>query len=107
MFTGADAVLPKSALTSNYITQFATLKSMGDAFVGALAGSIGLGDTSGSGSAPSPSASSTATKASGSKSSASPSASAAAGKGAGALALGNGANGGKTNPAKSCSSGSD
>jgi len=50
IFTGKDAVMPKSALTENYITSFSTLKSMGDEFVGALATSIGLHDGSSSGS---------------------------------------------------------
>lgn len=52
VFTGDDAVLPSSALNKNYITNFSTLRSMGDKLVGALASNLGL-----SGSSPSPSAS--------------------------------------------------
>ncbi|GKZ68961.1 hypothetical protein AnigIFM60653_011609 [Aspergillus niger] len=52
VFTGDDAVLPSSALNKNYITNFSTLRSMGDKLVGALASNLGL-----SGSKPSPSAS--------------------------------------------------
>lgn len=48
VFTGTDAVLPSSALTTNYITNFGTLKSMGDSLTAALVKNIGLSDASGS-----------------------------------------------------------
>jgi len=52
-FTGKDAVLPSSALTTNYVTSFTTLKTMGDEFTSALVKSLGLSDeSSGSGSTP-------------------------------------------------------
>lgn len=52
VFTGADAVLPKDAMTTNYITQFSTLKSMGDSMTSALAANLGLsGSRSSSGAA--------------------------------------------------------
>lgn len=47
VFTGTAAVLPSAALTTNYITNFKTLKSMGDELMGALVKSAGI---SGSGS---------------------------------------------------------
>ncbi|RAL00090.1 glycoside hydrolase family 75 protein [Aspergillus ibericus CBS 121593] len=51
VFTGKDAVVPSSALNNNYITNFSTLRSMGDKLVGALASKLGLsGSSSGSGS---------------------------------------------------------
>ncbi|GKZ24489.1 hypothetical protein AbraIFM66951_010713 [Aspergillus brasiliensis] len=56
VFTGDDAVLPSSALDKNYITNFSTLRSMGDKLVGALASNLGL-SKSGSGSGSSPSSS--------------------------------------------------
>ncbi|RAK87213.1 Chitosanase-domain-containing protein [Aspergillus costaricaensis CBS 115574] len=56
VFTGDDAVLPSSALDKNYITNFSTLRSMGDKLVGALASNLGL-SKSGSGSGSSASAS--------------------------------------------------
>jgi len=37
VFTGKEAVLPSAAMTKNYITQFAKLKSMGDELVSSLA----------------------------------------------------------------------
>ncbi|RAH46649.1 glycoside hydrolase family 75 protein [Aspergillus brunneoviolaceus CBS 621.78] len=43
VFTGKDAVLPSSALGKNYITNFTTLRSMGDKLMGALASKLGLG----------------------------------------------------------------
>ncbi|KAF7974240.1 hypothetical protein HWV62_13128 [Athelia sp. TMB] len=48
VFTGADAVLPAAALTETYITNFGTLKSMGDSLTAALVKNIGLSDASGS-----------------------------------------------------------
>ncbi|EPS33771.1 putative chitosanase [Penicillium oxalicum 114-2] len=50
MFTGSDAVLPKSALNKNYITNFSTLRSMGDKLMTALAKNLNL--ISGGGSSP-------------------------------------------------------
>jgi chitosanase len=41
-FTGKNAVLPKSAMTTNYITQFEMLKTMGDNFVSQLATHLNL-----------------------------------------------------------------
>ncbi|RAH61625.1 extracellular chitosanase CsnC [Aspergillus piperis CBS 112811] len=46
VFTGDDAVLPSSALDKNYITNFSTLRSMGDKLVGALASNLGLSNAS-------------------------------------------------------------
>ncbi|OGM48814.1 fungal chitosanase [Aspergillus bombycis] len=43
VFTGDKAVLPSSALNENYITNFDTLRSMGDSLVGALAKNLNLG----------------------------------------------------------------
>ncbi|KNG87365.1 fungal chitosanase [Aspergillus nomiae NRRL 13137] len=43
VFTGDNAVLPSSALNKNYITNFDTLRSMGDSLVGALAKNLNLG----------------------------------------------------------------
>ncbi|KAE8394993.1 putative extracellular chitosanase CsnC [Aspergillus alliaceus] len=43
LFTGESAVLPKSALNKNYITNFDTLRSMGDKLVGALSSNLKLG----------------------------------------------------------------
>ncbi|KAF7973572.1 hypothetical protein HWV62_14846 [Athelia sp. TMB] len=99
-FTGKDAVLPKEALTTNYVTSFATLKKMGDEFTNALVKSIGLSD--GSGSEPA-SAEPTATKKTSSKGSSTKTASekkATATGGAGALA--NGSSGGKSSSSSSC-----
>ncbi|KAF7718269.1 Chitosanase [Penicillium ucsense] len=42
MFTGKDAVLPSSALNNNYITNFSTLRSIGDRLVTALAKNLNL-----------------------------------------------------------------
>lgn len=42
LFTGKDAVLPSSALNKNYITNFTTLRSMGDKLMSALAKSLNL-----------------------------------------------------------------
>lgn len=42
VFTGDDAVLPKSAINKNYVTDFDTLKSMGDEFMTDLVKSLGL-----------------------------------------------------------------
>ncbi|KAJ5959369.1 uncharacterized protein N7479_006519 [Penicillium vulpinum] len=42
LFTGDEAVLPSSALTKNYITNFTTLRSMGDKLMTALAKNLGL-----------------------------------------------------------------
>ncbi|OOF92028.1 glycoside hydrolase family 75 protein [Aspergillus carbonarius ITEM 5010] len=51
VFTGDDAVLPSSALNNNYVTNFSTLRAMGDKLVSALAANLGLsGSSSGSGS---------------------------------------------------------
>jgi len=41
-FSGKDAVLPSTDMTKNYITQFSTLKSMGDSFVSQLSSQLGL-----------------------------------------------------------------
>ena len=43
LFTGKNSVLPSSALNENYITNFSTLRSMGDKLVNALASNLGLG----------------------------------------------------------------
>ncbi|CAI7644971.1 unnamed protein product [Penicillium glandicola] len=42
LFTGDDAVLPSSALTKNYVTNFSTLRSMGDKLMTTLAKNLGL-----------------------------------------------------------------
>jgi chitosanase len=42
VFTGADAVLPKSALNTNFVTNFGTLKSMGDKLMGQLSENLGI-----------------------------------------------------------------
>ncbi|KAJ5305147.1 ribonuclease H-like domain-containing protein [Penicillium atrosanguineum] len=47
LFTGKDAVLPSSALNKNYITNFTTLRSMGDNLMAALAKNLGLSGGSG------------------------------------------------------------
>ena len=41
-FSGKDAVLPPADMTTNYITQFSKLKSMGDQFVSELSSQLGL-----------------------------------------------------------------
>jgi chitosanase len=41
-FSGQHAVLPSSSMTQNYITQFSTLKSMGDQLVSELSSHLGL-----------------------------------------------------------------
>ncbi|KGO72447.1 Fungal chitosanase [Penicillium italicum] len=52
VFTGKDAVLPSSAVTEKYITNFTTLRALGDKLVTALAKNLNLsgGSDSGSGS---------------------------------------------------------
>ncbi|KAJ5657886.1 uncharacterized protein N7484_001535 [Penicillium longicatenatum] len=47
LFTGKDAILPSSALNKNYITNFSTLRSMGDSLMGSLAKNLGLSGGSG------------------------------------------------------------
>ncbi|KAJ5921001.1 hypothetical protein N7466_009327 [Penicillium verhagenii] len=47
LFTGKDAVLPTSALNKNFITNFTTLRSMGDRYMGALVKNLGLSGGSG------------------------------------------------------------
>ncbi|KAG2413844.1 hypothetical protein HFD88_003033 [Aspergillus terreus] len=47
LFTGDESVLPASALNENYITNFSTLRSMGDKLVNALASNLGLSGGSG------------------------------------------------------------
>ncbi|EAU38426.1 predicted protein [Aspergillus terreus NIH2624] len=47
LFTGDESVLPSSALNENYITNFSTLRSMGDKLVNALASNLGLSGGSG------------------------------------------------------------
>ncbi|KAF9884410.1 hypothetical protein FE257_001810 [Aspergillus nanangensis] len=42
LFTGDDSVLPSSALNENYVTNFDTLRSMGDKLVNALVSNLGL-----------------------------------------------------------------
>ncbi|KAJ5773064.1 hypothetical protein N7457_007960 [Penicillium paradoxum] len=42
LFTGKDSVLPSSALNENYITNFSTLRSMGDKLMTALAKNLNL-----------------------------------------------------------------
>ncbi|KAJ5087210.1 hypothetical protein N7456_010826 [Penicillium angulare] len=59
LFTGKDAVLPSSALSNNYVTNFTTLRSMGDKLINSLVKSLGLGSGS-------PSSSTTTTTSSGS-----------------------------------------
>ncbi|PYH96596.1 hypothetical protein BO71DRAFT_407556 [Aspergillus ellipticus CBS 707.79] len=59
VFTGEKAVLPSSALNKNYITNFDTLRSMGDSLVGALASKLDL--SGGSTSQPTTLATTTAT----------------------------------------------
>lgn len=53
VFTGDDAVLPKSAINNNYVTDFDTLKSMGDEFMADLVNSLGLSGSGGSSTPPS------------------------------------------------------
>ncbi|KAL4978985.1 fungal chitosanase of glycosyl hydrolase group 75-domain-containing protein [Aspergillus desertorum] len=43
VFLGEEAVLPDSAMNKKYVTDFGTLRSMGDALVNALMRNIGLG----------------------------------------------------------------
>ncbi|KAJ5594925.1 uncharacterized protein N7459_001133 [Penicillium hispanicum] len=55
LFTGDDAVLPSSALNDNYITNFSTLRSMGDQLMASLAKNLNLasgGSTGSSSSVP-------------------------------------------------------
>lgn len=67
VFTGDDAVLPDSAINNNYVTDFDTLKSMGDEFMTDLVNSLGLSiDGNGSG------GSSTTTTATGTNTASSP-----------------------------------
>ncbi|KAJ5933561.1 hypothetical protein N7454_005890, partial [Penicillium verhagenii] len=47
LFTGKDAVLPTSALNKNFITNFTTVRSMGDRLMGALVKNLGLSGGSG------------------------------------------------------------
>ncbi|KAJ5752206.1 hypothetical protein N7520_009123 [Penicillium odoratum] len=47
LFTGKNSVLPSSALNKNYITNFSTLRSMGDNLMSALAKNLGLSGGSG------------------------------------------------------------
>ncbi|KAJ5090156.1 hypothetical protein N7532_008840, partial [Penicillium argentinense] len=42
LFTGSDSVLPSTALNKNYITNFSTLRSMGDKLMTALAKNLNL-----------------------------------------------------------------
>ena len=42
IFTGDDAVLPDSAIGNNYLTDFATLTSMGNSFMADLVDELGL-----------------------------------------------------------------
>lgn len=42
LFTGSDSVLPTSALNENYITNFSTLRVMGDKLMTALAKNLNL-----------------------------------------------------------------
>ncbi|KAL4773368.1 fungal chitosanase of glycosyl hydrolase group 75-domain-containing protein [Aspergillus nidulans var. acristatus] len=49
VFLGEDAVLPASAMNDKYITDFDTLRAMGDALVNALVSNIGLGSGDGTG----------------------------------------------------------
>ncbi|KAJ5453105.1 Fungal chitosanase [Penicillium cf. griseofulvum] len=48
LFTGSDSVLPSSALNKNYVTNFTTLRSMGDKLMTALAKNLKLGGGGGS-----------------------------------------------------------
>ncbi|KAJ5513243.1 Fungal chitosanase [Penicillium fimorum] len=48
LFTGSDSILPSSALTKNYITNFTTLRSMGDKLMTALAKNLNLSGGGGS-----------------------------------------------------------
>ncbi|EKV12501.1 Fungal chitosanase, putative [Penicillium digitatum] len=57
VFTGNDAVLPGSAVTDKYITDFTALRTMGDRLVTALAQNLQLSGGSDSGSSPAPAAS--------------------------------------------------
>ncbi|KAJ5506381.1 Fungal chitosanase [Penicillium expansum] len=50
VFAGANAVLPSSALNKNYVTNFTTLRALGDKLVTALAKNLKLSGGSGSGS---------------------------------------------------------
>ncbi|KAJ5248759.1 hypothetical protein N7468_000210 [Penicillium chermesinum] len=51
VFTGSSAVLPSSAVSTNYITDFTTLRSKGDSLVNSLVKNLGLsGGGSGGGS---------------------------------------------------------
>lgn len=111
VYTGKDAVLPKSALTTNYVTSFTVLKQMGDDFTNALVKSVGLSSGS-SGSSPAsaePSATksskgSTATTKGSSTKTASEKKATATG-GAGDLA--NGSSGGKSSSSTSCKRSAD
>ncbi|KAE8356744.1 fungal chitosanase of glycosyl hydrolase group 75-domain-containing protein [Aspergillus coremiiformis] len=68
VFTGDSAVLPGSALDSNYVTDFDALRSMGDKLVGALVSNLRLsGGGNGGSSRPSPSSSSPASSAASSR----------------------------------------
>ncbi|KAL4760378.1 fungal chitosanase of glycosyl hydrolase group 75-domain-containing protein [Aspergillus foveolatus] len=49
VFLGDDAVLPASAMNHKYITDFDTLRAMGDELVNALVSNIGLGSGDGAG----------------------------------------------------------
>jgi hypothetical protein len=49
VFTGDDAVLPDSAINNNYVTDFDTLKSMGDEFMTDLVSSLKLSQGGGGG----------------------------------------------------------
>jgi len=62
VYTGKDAVLPKEALTTNYVTSFTTLKQMGDEFTTALVKNIGLSSGSSSPASAEPSATKTSSK---------------------------------------------
>jgi chitosanase len=42
LFTGKEAVLPSSALNKNYVTNFSTLRSMGDKLMTSLAKNLNL-----------------------------------------------------------------
>jgi chitosanase len=43
VFTGDQSVLPSSALNKNYITNFTTLRKLGDQFMSDLVDSLNLG----------------------------------------------------------------
>ncbi|KAE8352696.1 fungal chitosanase of glycosyl hydrolase group 75-domain-containing protein [Aspergillus coremiiformis] len=60
LFTGKDAVLPDAAISENYITDFNTLRSMGDRLVRALASNLDTTSTSTTGSTPTATASDSA-----------------------------------------------